>query len=88
MYPAGCRDEIHFLNKTDSILILSHSNYQLEALDALDGHTIGQWPWKRSAAGNATLSHLNRNFIFGGYVNNEPVLITAQGYNLVNLGGL
>ena len=52
MCPAGCRGKIYFLNKTDSIHILSHSNYQLEALDALDGQTIGQWPWKRSAAGN------------------------------------
>lgn len=71
------RDEIYFVNNTDSIHLLSLQNRYLEALDAQNGESIGRWRWKRYV--ESTLSHTFRNFILGGYENGKPVLVTAQG---------
>jgi hypothetical protein len=70
-------DEIYFVRNTDSIHVLSYDHLRLEALNANTGETSGQWPWKRS--NHEILSHTFRNFIFGGYAQGEPVLITGQG---------
>jgi hypothetical protein len=43
------------------------------------------WPQERR---NQALSHMFRNFIVGGYVRGEPVLVTAQGtYDFMSLQG-
>ena len=68
-------DEIYFVHNTDSVHIISYFNQKLEALDSRTGNTIGQWPWNHVEVKNL----MHRNFIFGGYDNGEPVLITAQG---------
>lgn len=71
-------DEIYFVNNIDPQHPLGVSNYRLEALNAHTGNTIGQWPWPAENI-NQKLSHVFRNFIIGGHVKNDPVLITAQG---------
>jgi hypothetical protein len=71
-------DEIYYVHNTDSVHILSYNSLRLKALDARSGRTIGQWPWKKPVH-NERLSHTFRNFIMGGYVKGEPVLVTAQG---------
>ncbi|SDL32845.1 rhamnogalacturonan lyase family protein [Kriegella aquimaris] len=71
-------DEIYFVNNPDSVHILGYKQLRLEALDSRTGKLIGQWPWKRTEWGSS-LSHTFRNFIFGGYSNGEPILMTAQG---------
>lgn len=70
-------DEIYYVNNTDSVHILSYNSLRLEALDAATGTQIGQWPWKRMVHGDNSWTF--RNFIFGGYANGQPILITAQG---------
>lgn len=72
-------DEIYYVNQTDSIHILSYNGYRLEALNGQTGERMGQWNWHRGPGWDASLSHLHRNFILGGYVKGEPVLVTAQG---------
>lgn len=69
-------DEIWFVNNIDAEHPLSINNLRLERIDVLKSKTIGQWPWPRPEA-NQSLSHTFRNFILGGYVKNEPVLVTA-----------
>jgi hypothetical protein len=71
-------DEIYFVNRIDSVHVLSYKSYRLEALSAKTGETIGQWPWK-NGTGYVPMSHLHRNFIYGAFVQGQPVLITAQG---------
>ncbi|WP_236977181.1 hypothetical protein [Membranihabitans maritimus] len=70
-------EEIYFVKNTDSVHILSYDKLRLVALDSRNGETIGQWPWKKTVYGSN--SAMFRNFIIGGYVEEEPVLITAQG---------
>jgi hypothetical protein len=70
-------DEIWHLGNADQDHPLGVSNYTLERLDARTGQSLGSKPWPRPA--KSPLSHTFRNFIFGGYVKGQPVLITAQG---------
>jgi hypothetical protein len=71
-------DEIWFVNNLDPKHPLGVSHYCLERMDALNGATTGRWPWPNKG-GEQALSHTFRNFILGGYVHGEPVLVTAQG---------
>jgi hypothetical protein len=71
-------DEVWFVNNIDADHPLSINNLRLERIDALTSRTAGQWPWPRPE-GNQNLSHTFRNFILGGYVKGEPLLVTAQG---------
>jgi len=71
-------DEIWFVNNVNSAHPLGLSGYRLERLDALTGETTGQWPWP-CRNHYQPLSELFRNFILGGRVHDEPVLVTAQG---------
>jgi hypothetical protein len=66
------------VNNTDPQHPLGVRNYVLERIDAGTGDTAGRWPWP-SERKRQTLSHLFRNFILGGHVRGEPVLVTAQG---------
>ncbi len=77
-------DEIYYSTNIDPVHILSYNSYRLHAVDSRNGELIGQWPWKRYYW-DETLSHTFRNFILGGYVNGEPVLVTAQG-TYANMG--
>jgi len=80
-------DEIWFVNNTDDEHPLGSKGRCLERIDALTGKTMGQWPWPKSAP-RQSLSHVFRNFILGGYVKDEPVLVTAQGtYGPMKLQG-
>ncbi len=71
-------DEIWIVNNTDTEHPLDHRKYVLEKVNPLTGKTEGQWPWPQPAQPQ-TMSALYRHFIMGGFVNNTPVLLTAQG---------
>ena len=71
-------DEIWVVNNLNVDHPLGLSGYRLEAIDARTGETVGQWPWPEVDR-NQALSHVFRNFVAGGYVRGEPVLVTAQG---------
>lgn len=80
-------DEVYFVNNIDPAHPLAHTSYRLERLDAATGNTTGQWPWPTTTRGQ-NLSHAFRNFIIGGHVHGEPVLVTAQGtYEDLHLQG-
>lgn len=80
-------EEIWFVNNPDSEHPLGISKYRLERLDAATGETNGHWPWPQPPYGQS-LSHQFRNFILGGYVKGELVLVTAQGtYGPINIQG-
>lgn len=71
-------DEIWFLNNRSVDHPLAFSHFRLERIMARTGETKGQWPWP-NLGGYQALSMAYRNFIFGGHVRGEPVLVTAQG---------
>jgi hypothetical protein len=71
-------DEVWLVNNTDPDHPLATSSYVLERWDGRTGETLGQWPWPCFDRAQP-LSHLFRNFILGGHVRGEPVLLTAQG---------
>jgi hypothetical protein len=71
-------DEIWFVNNINPQHPLGLSSYRLERLDARSGETTGRWPWP-NRGGDQSLSHTFRNFIVGGHVRGEPVLVSAQG---------
>lgn len=71
-------EEIWFVNNVDPNHPLGLSHYRLERVDARTGTTTGQWRWP-NRGGPQSLSHTFRNFIVGGHVRGEPVLVTAQG---------
>jgi hypothetical protein len=71
-------DEIWFVRNTDLYHPLGYSHYRLERLEAATGRSMGWYPWPRTVSDEA-LSHTFRNFIMGGHVRGEPVLLTAQG---------
>ncbi len=71
-------DEVWFVNNVNANHPLGVSGYRLERVDARSGETTGQWPWPNKNA-SQSLSHQFRNFITGGHVHGDPVLVTAQG---------
>ncbi len=71
-------EELWFVNNLDDEHPFGLSSYRLERLDARTGETTGRWPWPHDATQQCP-SHLFRNFIFGGHVDTDPVLVTAQG---------
>jgi hypothetical protein len=71
-------DEIWFVNNPDPKHPLGVSHYHLERLDARTGESTGHWKWP-NYGGQQNLSSKFRNFILGGHVRGEPVLVTAQG---------
>ena len=71
-------EEIWFVNNADPVHPLSIKGYRLTRLDGETGEQTGEWPWPRPAAAQST-SHRYRNFIWGAYVQDTPVLLTAQG---------
>jgi len=71
-------DEVWFVGNEDPEHPLGLSHYRLERLDARTGETTGRWPWP-NLGGPQSPSHTFRNFIVGGHVHGEPVLVTAQG---------
>jgi hypothetical protein len=71
-------DEIWFVNNTDPAHPMDYRRYALERVDARTGETTGQWPWPQPER-DRRMSTTYRNFIVGGSVRGEPVLVTAQG---------
>ncbi len=72
------RDEIWFVNNVDDVHPFALNSYRLERLDAGTGQTTGRWPWPAYDTDQCP-SHLFRNFILGGMLGEQPVLVTAQG---------
>jgi hypothetical protein len=72
-------DEIWYVGNVNAQHPLGLSGYRLERVDARTGRTTGQWQWPNHGGNPQSLSHLFRNFIFGGHAAGEPVLVTAQG---------
>lgn len=71
-------DEIWFLNNNNPNLPFSLNARVLERINPLNGETTGQWTWPDNTIDD-TMSHSYRFYITGGYVNNKPILVTAQG---------
>ena len=71
-------DEVWNVNTTDPGHPLDHRAFVLEKRDAKTGEVKGQWKWPEPYP-QQEMSRLFRHFIMGGYVNGEPVLITANG---------
>jgi hypothetical protein len=71
-------DEIWYVDNDNVDHALGLSGYRLARLDARTGEVTGRWPWPLVDRSQA-LSHVFRNFIVGGHVRGEPVLVTAQG---------
>lgn len=71
-------DEIWCVNNVNVDHPLGVSGYQLERINAWNGEMTGRWQWPNHG-GKQSLSHTFRNFVLGGYVGEEPVLVTAQG---------
>jgi len=79
-------DEIYYVTNIDQHHLLGYSHFRLCSIDAATGKEIGLWKWPMPERG--TLSHTFRNFIMGGYVKDQPVLVTAQGtYGRMSLQG-
>lgn len=75
-------DEIYFVNNTNPAHQLTEHHRVLEALDARTGTTTGQWPWvmkQKLDLGAQFMGMMFRNFIAGGHVDGQPVLVTANG---------
>lgn len=71
-------DEIWYVGNADPTHPLDYRTYQLERVDAQNGKTTGTWPWLTRYK-TESLSHRYRNFILGGFVKDQAVLVTAQG---------
>jgi hypothetical protein len=71
-------DEIWFVNNIDDDHPFIPKGRRLEQLDARTGKTMAQYRWT-DAPHNQRNSFRYREFVFGGYVSNKPVLVTAQG---------
>lgn len=74
-------DEIWFVNNKNTVHPLGTASYTLTGLDSLTGEELYEMPWPHTEdfKRTACLSHQFRNFIVGGYVKGDPVLVTAQG---------
>lgn len=72
-------DEIYYVDNADPQHPMSLANYRLARLEGLTGRPTGQWPWPNRGGENRAMSHCYRNFILGGFVHGQPVLVTAQG---------
>lgn len=72
------KDEIWIINNQDPEHPLDFRKYVLEKVNPETGETMGQWPWPQPPQ-TTSMSETFRHFIMGAYVNDEPVLLTAQG---------
>ncbi len=80
-------DEIWLVNNSDPEHPMDFRKYVLQRLDGVTGEIIGEYPWPKVPE-KQSMSHKYRNFILGGYVKDEPVLVTAQGtYGPMQLQG-
>jgi hypothetical protein len=80
-------DEIWFVNNTDRAHPLDFRKYVLECADSSTGKMLKQHSWPEPNE-RQSMSHIYRNFILGGIVRGEPVLVTAQGtYDDMQLQG-
>ena len=80
-------DEIWYVENSDPDHPLNIDDYKLAKLNAATSELEGTWDWPTPDL-NQTSSHVYRNFILGGHVDGEPVLVTAQGtYGPMKLQG-
>ncbi len=71
-------DEIYLVENPQAAHPLGLSHYRLTRLDARTGEVTGHIPWPQPSSHQA-LSHVFRFFLVGGHVQNQPVLVSAQG---------
>lgn len=72
-------EEIYYVDNPNVDHPLGLASYRLTALDARSGEPCGHWPWPNRAGNSQSLSHTFRNFLLGGQVDGQPVLVTGQG---------
>jgi len=70
-------EEIWYVDTDDPDHPLTLDGHRLARLDAETGERTATWAWPDYH--RETLSRTYRNFILGGYVDGDPVLVTAQG---------
>ncbi|MFP4144977.1 MAG: hypothetical protein ACOCTI_04205 [Phycisphaeraceae bacterium] len=71
-------DEIYLVGNEDEEHPLRWWTYRLWRIDPMTGEKTGEWTWPRPKM-DQRMSFMYRHFIVGGYVDGEPVLITANG---------
>lgn len=72
------RDELWVINNKDAEHPLNYPHYVLQQLNPESGAVQAEIPWPKPEVPQE-LSHLYRHFILGGYIQGQPVLLTAQG---------
>lgn len=70
-------EEIWYVDTDDPEHPLTLDGHRLARLDSTTGETTDTWEWPSYP--RETLSHTYRNFVLGGHVRGDPVLVTAQG---------
>jgi outer membrane protein assembly factor BamB len=70
-------DEVYYVNNIGE-LPFNYDTYKLVRADARTGNVTGQWDWTAPSHNQAN-SYKWRFFLIGGYVKDEPVLVTTQG---------
>lgn len=79
-------EEIWYVDTEDPKHPFSLTGHRLGRIDAMTGETTGTWEWPTYPYEPMSMAY--RNFIFGGYVTGDPVLVTAQGtYREMKLQG-
>lgn len=71
-------DEIYYVNNVVPRKPFSAAAFRLECADPLTGEVIDSWPWTAPSPDQSN-SDKWRFFLIGGYVQEEPVLVTTQG---------
>jgi len=70
-------EEIWCLTTADPDHQFNTTAHRLTRVEAATGEISGRWDWPRYPPGRQSLKF--RNFILGGRVGDDPVLVTAQG---------
>lgn len=79
-------EEIWYVDTVDPDHPFSLDGHRLARIDAATGETTGTWDWPNYPYEPMSMAY--RNFIFGGHVRGDPVLVTAQGtYREMRLQG-
>lgn len=70
-------EEIWCVTTDDPDHPMNTAGFRLARVDAEDGAVADTWDWPRAPPGRQSLKY--RHFVFGGHVDGDPVLVTAQG---------
>lgn len=69
-------EEVWYVRGTNPERPLNLDSHELVRVDPRTGEETGAWDWPYR---RQELSHTFRNFLLGGHVDGDPVLVTAQG---------